>query len=189
MKSNDYILRQKEWLKTNGYKIGDRFQIINNLKGHSKYVEDIAVNASDGIGDIVYLKRITNNYLILKDSKNEYEYFCYYFNLVRDYDTEEKNMSKNLTKQQLMDLVKKTLEFADGEGMLDDLCENGQNLINKLRCAVDMEVEIPRLDFFITTENFNSKFSDYLNDLNYEVVIKYHGEEVPIDSITIEKNW
>lgn len=98
-------------------------------------------------------------------------------------------MSSKITKQELSDLVKKTLEFADQEGMLDDLCSEGMQLINKLREAVDAELVVPRLDIILTTDDFKSNYSNYYDDTDFNIVVKFHGKEVPIYNIEINDSF
>lgn len=84
-----------------------------------------------------------------------------------------KTMSSKLTKDQLIKLVHRTLQLADQNGNLDDLCHEGQDLVNELAKAVNYQLE---LDYRLTFDSIDIYITDHrnqdeLNEMLYVVKI------------------
>jgi hypothetical protein len=97
---------------------------------------------------------------------------------------------KNYTKAQLEGLLVNLLGQAEGEGIYDKVCSDGQRLINEARVMVGMEklpeiVEEDEICIYIYPKKFSIQ-GDPLDQSNYEVSLKVEGSTVGIGSIDIE---
>jgi hypothetical protein len=88
----------------------------------------------------------------------------------------KKPTSVKATKEEIVSLATQIIERADKDGILDDLCDEGQELVSKLKGILGLSSTVPEYEFRINTCDFETlNFDPGL----FDVKVFYDGKEIP----------
>lgn len=84
------------------------------------------------------------------------------------------------TKEEIVSLVTQIIERADKDGVLDDLCDDGQELVSKLKSTLGLTSKVPEYELRIVTSDFETV--NFYENL-FSAKIFYDGKEIPSEIV------